>query len=437
MGVILMYLGIDLGTTGLKCVMFEDDGAVAAEYNEEYPLIFVGSFVEQDAEVWWSNVVTAVRSLVEKTGRRDVKALSVSSQSISFVPVDDDGRPLYNSINWLDMRATAECERIMRDLGEETVFLKTGKHVDPAYSLPKLMWFRENRREVYDRASKILFPLDFLNMRFTGKYVTDYTIAGGSMLYNIVEKRWDEELLAYSGIDIEKLPEVAEMGADLGKILPYVADELGISPDCRVILGGQDQKIAAVGAGISDGVVTMSFGTASAIEKLSREMNADSPLSQFRFNDGYFVTEGVADTTGAALKWLSRTMGGVSYRECDELAATSVPGANGVTASTSFSKGASFEGITLSTTRGDLIYALYEGTCREIADRIEKMGGATEIRVFGGGSKSEIWCRVLSRITGCRIGILDTPETASRGAAIIASHGKIAPAEVVRFIEEK
>ena len=82
MGVILMYLGIDLGTTGLKCVMFEDDGAVAAEYNEEYPLIFVGSFVEQDAEVWWSNVVTAVRSLVEKTGRRDVKALTVSSQSI-------------------------------------------------------------------------------------------------------------------------------------------------------------------------------------------------------------------------------------------------------------------------------------------------------------------------------------------------------------------
>ncbi len=92
-----MYLGIDLGTTGLKCVMFETDGTVAAEYNEEYPLIFTGSFVEQDADLWWSNVVTAVRMLIEKTGRRDVEALSVSSQSISFVPVDDAGNTLYNS----------------------------------------------------------------------------------------------------------------------------------------------------------------------------------------------------------------------------------------------------------------------------------------------------------------------------------------------------
>ena len=432
-----MYLGIDLGTTGLKCVMFETDGTAVAEYNEEYPLIFVDSFVEQDANLWWSNVVTAVRTLTEKTGRRDVASLSISSQSISFVPVDGEGAPLYNSINWLDMRAVAETERIAREVGEETVFRKTGKHVDPAYSLPKLMWFREKRPEVYERAAKILFPLDFLNMKLTGRCVTDYTIAGGSMLYNIVEKRWDDELLSFSGIDADKLPEVKEMGCDLGEVLPRVAGELGIDAGCRVILGGQDQKIAAIGAGISDGVVTMSFGTASAIEKLSRDMIYDSPLSQFRFNDGYFVTEGVADTTGAALKWLSRMMGGVSYRECDALAAESCPGANGVKAHTSFAKGASFEGLTLSTTKGDLIYALYEGTCREIADRLEKMGGAGEIRVFGGGSKSRIWCEILARITKCRIGILDTPETASRGAAIVASGGVMAPAAVVEYVEAK
>ncbi len=432
-----MYLGIDLGTTGLKCVMFETDGTALAEYNEEYPLIFIDSFVEQDANLWWSNVVTAVRTLTEKTGRRDVTALSISSQSISFVPVDGEGAPLYNSINWLDMRAVAETERIAREIGEKTVFRKTGKHVDPAYSLPKLMWFREKRPEVYEEAAKILFPLDFLNMKLTGKCVTDYTIAGGSMLYNIVEKCWDDELLSFSGIDADKLPEVRETGCDLGEVLPHVADELGIGRGCRVILGGQDQKIAAIGAGISEGVVTMSFGTASAIEKLSREMIYDSPLSQFRFNDGYFITEGVADTTGAALKWLSRTMGDISYRECDELAAESCPGANGVTAHTSFAKGASFEGLTLSTTKGDLIYALYEGTCREIADRLEKMGGADEMRVFGGGSKSKIWCEILARITGCRIGILDTPETASRGAAIVASGGVMAPAAVVEYVEAK
>jgi len=429
-----MYLGIDLGTTGLKCVMYEADGTAAAEYNEEYPLIFIDSFVEQDANLWWSNLRTAVRYLVGKTGRGDVEALSISTQSISFVPVDERGSTLYNSINWLDMRGGAECERLRAAFGERTVFEKTGKHLDPAYSLPKLMWFKEQRPDVYEKTYKILFPLDFLNMKLTGKCVTDYTVAGGTMLYNIRERRWDDELVAFSGIDTNLLPDVAVMGTDIGKILPEVADELGISPDCRVVLGGQDQKIAAIGAGLGDGVLTMSFGTASALTKLHSDMILDSGVSQFRFDDDHFVSEGVADTTGAALKWLSRMMGDVSYREMDALAEESMPGANGVTAYTSFSKGAQFGGMTLSTTRGDLIYALYEGTCREIADRLSSMGGADEIRVFGGGSKSRIWCEILSRITGCRICILDTPETASRGAAILASGGKIAPAGIAETI---
>ena len=430
-----MYLGIDLGTTGLKCVMFEKDGTVLAEYNEEYPLIFIDSFVEQDANLWWSNVVAAVKSLVEEMGRGDVEALSLSTQSISFVPVDEQGNTLYNSINWLDMRAVDECDEIRERIGEETVFAKTGKHCDPAYSLPKLMWFKEMRPEVYEKAYKILFPLDYLNMKLTGRFVTDYTIAGGSMLYNIVEKRWDEELLAFSGIDRDKLPEVEVMGTDLGPILPDVAREMGISADCRVILGGQDQKIAAIGAGLEEGVLTLSFGTASAITKLHPEMIKNSTVSQFRLNDDAFVSEGVADTTGAALKWLSRMMGGTSYKEMDELAETSCPGANGVTAYTSFSKGASFEGLTLSTTRGDLVYALYEGTCREIADRLTQMGGASTIRAFGGGSKSGIWCEILARITGCRIERLSTAETASRGAARVASGLKMPPAKVVSVIE--
>lgn len=432
-----MYLGIDLGTTGLKCVLFETDGSVIAEYNEEYPLIFIDSFVEQDANLWWTNLVKAVRGLTEESGRHDVEALSISTQSISFVPVDKEGRTLYNSINWLDMRAVSECERLREKFGEATVFEKTGKHCDPAYSLPKLMWFRERRREIYDRCDKILFPLDYLNMRLCGRRVTDYTVAGGTMLYNIKERAWDEDLVAFSGIDTDKLPEVAVMGTDLGKILPEASEELGISEGCRVILGGQDQKIAAIGAGLSEGVLTMSFGTASAITKCHPEMIPDSPVSQFRLNDRSFVSEGVADTTGAALKWLSRMMGGLSYREMDALAEESCHGAGGVTASTSFAKGASFSGMTLSTTKGDLIRALYEGTCREIADRLRSMGGGEEIRVFGGGSKSDIWCRILADATGCRIVILDTPETASRGAAILASGGSILPAAVKTVIEAK
>lgn len=430
-----MYIGIDLGTTGLKCVMFNDAGDELAVYNEEYPLIFKGSFVEQDANLWWENTVKAINGLVQRTGRSDIEAISISTQSISIVPVDKDGATLYNSINWLDMRAEAEAERINDTIGAKEIYRKTGKPCDAAYSLPKMMWLKEHCPEVWNDAYKILFPLDYLNMKLCGKAVCDYSVAGGSMMYNINKKCWDDEILEVCGIEREKLPEVDVMGKDLGQILESAALELGINRDCRIILGGQDQKLAAIGAGIDDGVLTMSFGTASAIEKLRKSPLDDSAVPQFRFDDDYFVSEAVAETSGAALKWLSRMMGDISYKEMDILAAQSVPGANGVKMVTSFSSGAEMSGMTLSTTRGDIIYALYEGVCTEIKQRIDEIGGADEIRVFGGGSKSRIWCDILARITGAKICILDTPETASRGAAILASGGKILPAKVSYIIE--
>ena len=430
-----MYIGIDLGTTGLKCVMFDETGAETAVYNEEYPLIFIDSYVEQDSNLWWENCVSAIRGLVEKTGIRDIDAISISTQSISIVPVDKAGNTLYNSINWLDMRAVEECERIEAAFGKEKIFEKTGKPCDPAYSLPKMIWLKENAPDVWRAADKVLFPLDYLNMKLCGRAICDYSVAGGSMLYNIKDKCWDEELLEFSGIEKDKLPEVGVMGEYIGKILPESAEALGINPECKIVLGGQDQKLAAIGAGISESVCTMSFGTASAIEKIHREPAADTVVPQFRFDDGYFVSEAVAEMSGAALKWLSRMMGDISYREMDILASQSAPGANGVKMVTSFSTGASVEGMTLSTSKGDIIYALYEGVCTEIKQRLDEIGGASELRVFGGGSKSRIWCEILARITGCRICILDTPETASRGAAILASGRKIAPAQVALVIE--
>lgn len=416
-----MFLGIDLGTTGLKCIMYGDDLTEVASYNREYPLILKDGYVEQDAELWYSSIVAAVRGLVEKTGRRDVKALSVSTQSISFVAVDRAGAPLCNSINWLDMRAVAECEEIGRVIGEEAIYSKTGKPLDAAYSLSKILWFKRHCPDIYRDCYKILFPLDFLNMRLCGRPVTDLTVAGGSMMFNIHTCRFDGEILSAFDIDENKLPEVGVMGDFVGEVLPEVADAMGILPGCRVILGGQDQKLAAIGAGICDGVVTMSFGTAGAISKLHRDFQNYRHTPQFRFNRGHYVSEAVVETVGAALKWLSAMMGGVSYREMDELAAESQPGANGVVCRADLARGGAFSGLTLSTTRGDVIYALYEGVCREVKEKLELLGGCDTLCVFGGGSKSDIWCDILARVTGCRVIRAATPETACLGAAKIAS----------------
>lgn len=430
-----MYIGIDLGTTGCKTVMYDEMGNSLCEYNKEYELIFKDGFVEQDANMWWHLVREGLRFTVEKTGISDIKGISVSTQGISFVPVDRDGNTLYNALSWLDLRAEEQALRLRERFGEEYIFSITGKPCIADYSLPKLIWFYENRREIYDRTDKFLFPLDFLNLRLCGIPMTDYTVAGGTMLYDIHNMCWCPELLEFSGISEDKLPTVGCMGDEVGVLLPEVARECGIDEGCRVYLGGQDQKLAAIGAGIDKDCCTVSFGTATAISKLTDTVGENCCL--FRFDRDSYITETALMTTGSALRWLSRNLfSGKSYREMDLLAEESVPGANGVTFKCDLTSGGAISGITLSTTGADIIYALYEGVSRDISKAVESMGGASSLKVFGGGAKSDIWCRILSRISSLPVEILNTSETASLGAARLASGGNIPPAKCRKIINE-
>lgn len=433
-----MYIGIDLGTTGCKTVMFDESGRVLCEYNKEYELIFKGTFVEQDANDWWRLVLEGMKHVVKESGVAEVKGISVSTQGISFVPVDEYGNTLYNAISWLDMRAQTECDELLELHGHEKVFNITGKHCLCDYSLPKIRWFADNCPDILEKTKKLLFPLDYLNLKLCGNAVTDYTIAGGSMLYDIHKKCWDEELLEFARIEKSILPEVLPMGEDIGSLLPEVASEVGIVGDCHVYMGGQDQKLAAIGAGIKDDVCTVSFGTATAISRLGKAVEYDekSSVTLFRFDDEKYISEVALMTTGAALRWLTRTLyGGISYKEMDKLAMDSEPGANGVKFQSDLSVGGVISGITLSTTSADIVYALYEGVSEDIAKAVQELGGTSCLKVFGGGAKSEVWCSILSRVSGIDVEILSIAETASLGAAILASGGKVSPSGVKKTIK--
>ncbi len=432
-----MYIGIDLGTTGAKTVLFDIEGNVVCEFNKEYELIFKGTFVEQDANDWWRLVLDGMKHVVSESGVSEIEGISVSTQGISFVPVDIEGNTLYNAISWLDMRAEKECDELRALFGDEKVFNITGKPCLCDYSLSKIRWFSDNCPEVVEKTYKILFPLDYLNLKLCGKAVTDYTIAGGTMLYDIHEKCWHDELVSFARIDKSLLPDVLPMGADIGPLLPEVAKEVGITGDCHVYMGGQDQKLAAIGAGIGEGVCTVSFGTATAISRLGKafEYKENSTNTLFRFDDESYISEVALMTTGAALRWLTRTLyGGISYKEMDKLALLSEPGANGVKFKSDLSVGGVISGITLSTTSSDIIYALYEGVSEDIANAVAELGGAECLKVFGGGAKSEIWCRILSRISKTNVEILSIAETGSLGAAILASSGKIPSAAVKKVL---
>ena len=412
-----MYIGIDLGTTACKAARFDKNGSVQASYHKEYGLICREGMVEQDAQLWYQLVLEALTAVAAPT----VRGISISTQGIALVPVDREGMPLMNAISWLDTRAEAQARRL--DSGY--VKAVTGRNCTGAYVLPKLLWLKENRPDIWAKAHMFLMPLDYLNLRLAGRAVTDYTMAGGTMAWDLQKKAYDANLL--SGVEEGRLPEVACMGTAVGKLLRSVAKTTGLPEGCILYLGGQDQKLAALGAGIEEGTVTVSLGTATAVSRFVPG-RADVDASLFRFDEDHYASEGVLDTSGAALKWLMGILGQPDYQAMNALA-EQAGSSGGVVFHTDMTAGGRLENLKLETTPGQLVYALMEGVSRAVG---EMAGDSQRLVLFGGGAKSEIWCRIMARTTGKTVCVTDTAETGIRGAAILASQGQLKPAAITK-----
>ena len=282
-------------------------------------------------------------------------------------------------------------------------------------------------------------PHDYLICRMTGRAVTDPSMASGSMCYDVPTGAWARDLLREYGIDEEKLPEICEAGTVAGTLLPEAAAQMGLCCGTVVAVGMQDQKIAALGAGIQTGSITVSLGTASAVETLctAPQRDAQMQVQCHGFGSGMWVLENSVDTAGAALKWVRRTFcADLSYREMDALAAGAAPGANGVCFYPLLYRGTTdrnqgcFDGLGLETSRADLIRAVLEGVAcaiRACAERQKALNpdvrAANQLTLYGGGSASPLWCQIIADITGMAVALPATQETGNLGAAICAGVG--------------
>jgi xylulokinase len=437
-------LGVDLGTTGIKAAICSPQGDVLGESYLEYPLLRPSpGVVEQDADEWWALTQKAIRQAISSAGVAGdtVRALSISSQGISFVPVDKEGRTLGMSINWLDTRATVEVETIRRHYSDAELFTLTGKRASPAYVLPKLLWLREHEPDVYRHTHKFLMGHDYLIFKFSGQFVTDHTMAGGTLLYDITRQDWSPDLTDAFDIAVGQLPEVKWSGTSLGTIRPQVAEALGLSKRAIVAVGGQDQKCAALGANIRPGVATVSLGTASAISCLIDQPTLDPErrIPTFSFVlSGYWDLEGVVGTAGGAYRWLRETLfPNTAYKALDDMAADSPPGANGVCFYPHLSGAGSphwradvwgaFLGLTLAAGPGDMVRSVLEGVAFQIQENLEVMEamGITvdELIVFGGGAQSPLWSQMISDIAGKPVTVTQMVDVANWGACVLAGVG--------------
>ena len=437
-------LGIDLGTTGCKAAIYSPEGDLLGESYLEFTLIKPKpGVVEQDATEWWALTREAIRRSVRaaSVAGGTVRALSVSSQGISFVPVDERGEPLSNAISWLDTRATTEAEIIGRRHSEADLFDITGKRASPVYVLPKLLWLRDHRPDLYHSTYRFLMAHDYLLLKFAGQFVTDHSMASGTLLYDISRQDWSPKLLEDFDIAAEKLPEVKWSGTPTGMVKPEVADALGLSRTALVAVGGQDQKCAALGAGIRPGVATISLGTAAAVSCLVDHPLLDPerriPIFPFVLRD-YWDLEGAVGTAGGALRWLREALfPGTEYVTLDRMAATSPPGAHGVCFYPHLAGASSphwradvwgaFLGLSLATGPQDIVRGVLEGVCFQIRENLEAMESTgiaiDETVLFGGGARSALWAQMISDVTGKPTSALAEVDVANWGACVLAGMG--------------
>jgi xylulokinase len=471
-----IHLGLDLGTTAVKALAIDDQGRVLAEASREYTYATPHpGWVEQDAEDWWRLTVECVREAVERVGRdildrpvasRDlagpgcpgprVRALAISTQGDTVVPLDDAGAPLAPAITWMDSRTLPEVARM--DTEADLWFRITGSPPAPFAAAASLLWWRDERPEVFRRARRFALVADFIIGRLAGRPMLDAPNASRTMLYDIRQRQWSPELLGRVGVSDERLAETAESGTVVGPLLPDVAAELGLSPDTQVVLGGHDQTCAAVGCGvIRPGSLMLSCGTAWVVLAATEGPLFDDTHSLQGYchavPGGYAVIGAYAG--GNLLKWFRDTLwcesgtagrliagpsnGNNAADPYDlitaEAQAAREAGRPALTFLSHFygtfgpircqaARGA-WAGLTLQHTRGDLALSLLDGVALQTAwtvQNLARQGAASDdIRMIGGGARSRFWAQLVANATGLPIRLPEVREAAAYGAALIAA----------------
>ena len=430
------YIGIDLGTTTIKAGVVTADGSLAALAVREVPLVTPApGRVEFDADAYLALAFESVRDALQSTAaeRGSVKAIGVSSQAQTFVLLDDNDTPLRPAVSWLDVRAEHEAET----LSEESLRIGHRK-VNAIESGPKLVWLKRHEPEVMAKVRHVLLMPDHLIFRLTGIPATDPVTAGSTGMYDRARGKWLEPLLHLCGLTPEMMPQVAPPGSRVGTLSAETARELGLSPDTLVAVGTNDQSVGALGAGnVTPGCASITLGTALAIIVTSRS-GADAPEGVgvgLHPVKGLYTLLAYAKTSGIVLQWLRDLTGSsLSY---DQLFAeiASVPiGSAGVTCIPHFSGAATpafnpsvrgaFTGLTLAHGRSHLARAVVESLSFTIRENLVLLSaaadGITDIRVWGGGAKSDVWLQMIADATGHAVERVATTEAAVLGAAELA-----------------
>ena len=448
-------LAHDLGTSGNKATLYRADGTLVASCVHEYPTSYPQpGFVEQDPEDWWNAVCASTRELLEKTGMRPerIAAVSFSAQMMGCLPVDREGNPLRPMIIWADTRAVEEERWMVERIGMERGYEITGHRLSASYSAAKLLWVRRREPDVYRRCYKMLHAKDFIICRLTGEFVTDYSDASGTNLFDIRAKMRSEEILRALDLDEELLPELHPSTDIAGGVTKAAAEATGLLEGTPVVIGGGDGSCACVGAGVVDeGSAYLVLGSSSWISLASREPLFDPEMRTFNWvhlDPELYTPCGTMQAAGYSYQWYRNTLcrgemeeaaktGESPYERINRGIMESTPGAGGLLylpyllgeRSPRWNPDArgAFLGMSVTTGKHDLSRAVLEGVgfnLRVILESMQREREMKELMLIGGGAKGQTWPRILSDIFQMPLKIPAYREEAtSMGAAVCAGVG--------------
>jgi D-xylulose kinase len=451
-----LVVAIDLGTGGTRTAVFDaSNGNLIVQKHKEYSSYFPQpAWVEQNAEDWWTTTCNTTQAILGKIGKRieEIVAVSITNQRETVVPVDEKGKPLHNALVWQDRRTTQQCQAIQTKLGLNTVYNETGLTIDPYFSAPKILWFKDEKPQVFRDAAKFLLVHDFILHRLTDIFATDYSNASRTMLFAVRPMEWSK--LMCDGLEIpkEKLPKAYPSGTQTGEISKRAATATGLPEGLPVIVGGGDQQCGAVGVGvIKSGHVKATVGTGTFILAYEDQPRFDSEhrlLCSCHAVPNKWVIEASIFTSGIIYRWfrdqfgqeeksLAQLLHSNPYELMNEQAEQSPPGARGILLLPHFvGAGAPYWnpdargvilGLALGHTKSDIIRAIMEGTSFEVRQNLQIMQelgiSLKELRLTGGATRSRVWNQIQADVTRLTVQLSKVEEATALGAAILAAVG--------------
>ena len=438
----MYYIGIDLGTSACKLLLVDESGRILNEVTKEYPLEFPNpGWSQQKPQDWHKAVMEGVPELLRGFDGSQVAGIGAGGQMHGLVVLDADDNVIRPAILWNDGRTAKQVDYLNGVIGKDKLSQLTANIAFAGFTAPKILWMQENEPENFQKIAKIMLPKDYINYILTGVHCCDYSDASGMLLLDVEHKCWSKEMLQICGICEAQMPKLFESYEVVGTVLPAVAQALGIPSDAKVVAGAGDNAAAAVGTGVvGSGGCNISLGTSGTIFISADQFGVDpnNALHAFAHADGGWHLMGCMLSAASCNKWLCDEILKTKDYAAEQVDITADKLGNNHTYFLPYLMGerspindtnarGTFIGMTMDTTRSDLVQAVLEGVAFAIRDSFEvakSLGiDIPSTKICGGGAKSPLWRTIFANVLGIPLELVKTEQGPGYGGAMLAMVG--------------